>query len=675
MAQTARNIADAAPCAQHVLRTKRGDPPVLAARALPQCQSVLSMPTERVRAFGRWAHAHLPLAALAAREAPVDLRLVGQTLLRAALVGAVSGLFGAFFFWITEYAQYWVLERFVGYRPLRAAGEILPGLTPVSTSFAPALLLVVPALGALIAGLLAARAPEIRGGGTDAMIEAFHHRGGYLAPRLIWRKLLASITTLASGGAGGRAGPTMFIGGALGVFVGGLMRVGARERRLLLVAGAAAGICAVFRTPLGAALLAVEVLYRDGFESDALVPSILASVVSYSVVISLFGDSTLFGRLPRFPFIPAHLPLYALLALCVAVLAVALVRSLTWVRRVIGGLRAPDWSKPALGALGLGLLATPVILLVSNRIARPGQGLGLLGGGYGAVQLAISGAAWLPSGVEAVEILLLLCLAKIVAASLTIGSGGSAGDFAPSLAVGGLFGSAFGGACQLLFDDPRIHPGAFALVGMGTLYGGIAHAPLSALVLVCEMAGSYDLLVPLMLAEGIAFVALRRTSLYPAQLSTQQKSPAHRDAVLYEVLTETRVAQLMTRRESYVRFELRTPLAELLRAVRDAGWQDVFPVHGAQGELAGIVTAAGLHGLALQGESCAWLVAADAMQPPVFVRPADDLRSATDVLVASGLRELLVVDGRGEVAGFLDEADIARSYSDAAARAERLAPA
>jgi CIC family chloride channel protein len=645
---------------------------VLSARTLPHWRRVLGRPSERVRAFGRWANARLPFAALAAREAPVDLRLVGKTLLRAALIGAASGLFGALFFWITEHAQYWVLERLVGYRPLRAAGEVLPGLTPVEGTFAPALLLVMPALGALIAGLLAARAPEIRGGGTDAMIEAFHHRGGYLAPSLIWRKLLASLATLAGGGSGGREGPTMFIGGALGVFVGGLMRVGARERRLLLVAGAAAGISAVFRTPLGAALLAVEVLYRDGFESDALVPSILASVVSYSVVISLFGESTLFGQLPRFPFIPAHLPLYALLALCVSVVAVALVRCLAWVRGTVGDMPVPDWSKPALGALALGALVTPVILIVSERIEQPGQGLGLLGGGYGAVQLAISGAAWLPAGAEAVELLLLLCLAKIAAAALTIGSGGSAGDFAPSLAVGGLFGGAFGGACQLLLDDPRIHPGAFALVGMGTLYGGISHAPLSALVLVCEMAGSYDLLVPLMLAEGIAFVALRRTSLYPAQVPTQQKSPAHRDAVLYEVLTETRVSHLMARRESYVRFELSTPLTELLRAVPQAGWQDVFPVHGAQGELAGIVTLASLHGLAGQGESCAWLVAADAMQPAVFVRPADDLRVATDVMLASGLRELLVVDARGEVVGFLDEADIARSYSEAATRAERV---
>jgi CIC family chloride channel protein len=627
-------------------------------------------PADKFKALGRWT-LRAPLAVLASENGPVDLRLVGRTLLRAALIGAAAGLLGALFFWFTETAQHWVLERLVGYRPLRAAGEALAGEAALEVGpYRPWLLLVVPALGALVSGLLTAKHPETRGGGTDAMIEAFHHRAGRLSPKLIWRKALASVATLASGGAGGREGPTMFIGGALGAGVAALVRTPARERRLLLVAGAAAGISAVFRTPLGAALLAVEVLYRDGFESDALVPSILASVVSYSVVISIFGEATLFGALPRFPFIPAQLPLYALLALSVSLLGFVLVQSLAFVRARIGALRIPSALKPAVGALLLGVFCTPLITYVSGRIYEPGQGLGLLGGGYGAVQLAISGAHWLPDGVEGVELLLLLCLGKIVAASLTIGSGGSAGDFAPSLAVGGLFGGAFGRACQILLDDPHIQPGAFALVGMGTLYGGIAHVPLSALVLVCEMAGSYDLLVPLMLAEGIAFVALRSTYLYGAQVPTARESPAHRDAVLHEVLTSTEVASLMKLPEHHVSFAPHTPLAELVRATTDSA-QDVFPVLGADGQLCGVVTTPGIFSVASQPDGCAWMLATDLMGPAVSLRPSDDLRHATEVMVQSGLRELPVVDDAGHVIGFIDEADIAHSYVDASKRAER----
>ena len=147
----------------------------------------------------------------------------------------------------------------------------------------------MPALGAIGSGLVTTLAPETRGGGGDAMIDAFHHGGGVIRRRVMWIKGIASILTLGAGGAGGREGPTMLIGGALGSAVSRWLGISERERRILLVAGVAAGIAAVFRTPLGAALFAAEVLYRDDFESDALIPAVLASVIAYSVVISLFG--------------------------------------------------------------------------------------------------------------------------------------------------------------------------------------------------------------------------------------------------------------------------------------------------------------------------------------------------------------------------------------------------
>jgi CIC family chloride channel protein len=321
----------------------------------------------------------------------------------------------------------------------------------------------------------------------------------------------------------------MQIGGALGSTVGRLLRVGTAERRVLMIAGVAAGIAAVFRTPLGAALLAVEVLYHDDFESDALIPAVLASVVAYSVVISIYGESTLFAQPSRFPFVPAHLWLYGVMAMLVALVANVFLRTLRTVQGISKRLPLPGWAKPAAGGLALGIFAVPLVALVGWQIGQPGQGLGLLGGGYGAVQLAISGASFLPGGWAAVALFGGLCLAKLFASSLTIGTGGSAGDFAPALVIGGLFGGAFGRVVQLLSNDPRINPAAFALIAMGTFYGGLAHAPLSSLIIVCELAGSYDLLVPLMLAEGIAFIALRKRSLYHAQLPSRRYSPAHRD--------------------------------------------------------------------------------------------------------------------------------------------------
>jgi chloride channel protein, CIC family len=610
------------------------------------------------------------LGNLLRENAPLDMRIVGRTLLHAAAVGVAAGLAGAAFFVALEYFSALLLESLAGYTPLRADGETFAASEHVR-QFRPWLLAILPALGGLACGLLARYAPEVRGGGGDATISAFH-RGTPIRRRVIWLKPLASILTLGTGGAGGREGPTMQIGAALGSLVGSLLRVGARERRVLLVAGVAAGISAVFRTPLGAALLAVEVLYRDGFESDALIPSVLASVVSYSVIISLFGQSTLFARVPRFPFVPAHLPLYALLALLVAALAVGFLSVYHRVRAWFARSRLPLWLQPALGGLLLGVCATPLIVLLGDHIHQPGQGLGLLGGGYGAVQMAISGSEWLPEGWTAVWLLGALALAKGLAASLTLGSGGSAGDFAPSLAIGGLCGGAFGRAAELLVHDPRIQPGAFALVGMGVFYGGIAHVPLSALVLVCELAGNYDLLVPLMLTQGIAFVALRRRALYDAQVGTVRDSPVHRDALLLAALQGLRVGDVMNSALAPVVFEPQTPLAAMLENASQAGQQDVFPVLSA-GRLVGLVSSAALRVGSVQLEDARWALAADLMQPPLAVTPQDELRTAAERMFSRGLRALPVLAEDGRLLCLVGESELTGLYLQRAADAEREA--
>jgi CIC family chloride channel protein len=632
---------------------------------------VLKQAIERARALLRkLAERNRTLLPIVfAETAPLDLRYLGRTLLHAAAVGIACGLIGAAFFYCLEVVQRIILEDLAGYRILRAAGETFVA-RQVPHHFRPWLLLVLPALGGLGCGLITKLAPEARGGGGSTMIRAFHHMRGVIRPRVIAVKAAASILTLGSGGAGGREGPTMLIGGAIGSLVGRVLGVGTRERRILLVAGVAAGISAVFRTPLGAALLAVEVLYRDGFEADALVPSILASVVSYSVVISIFGESTLLAHAPRFTVKTAHLSLYILLALLISALAIGFVSTMRLVRGTFARYRVPTWARPGLGGLALGVFATPLILLVGYYLSSPGQGLGLLGGGYGAVQVAISGVSWMPQGWPGVNLLLLLAMAKVIAASLTIASGGSAGDFAPSLAIGGLFGGAFGRAAQLLTNDPSIDPGAFALVGMGVFYGGIAHVPLAALVMTCEMAGNYDLLVPLMLALGVSYVALRQRTLYEAQIPTQSDSPAHRDALVRDLLERIRVADVMTAGPPAVSFDPRTTTGDMLRRSAEGTFHDLVPVLETDGRIVGVVTASSLRVLSHEKDATHWALAADLMQSPVTVRPDEDLRVATERMVQNHLRALPVVDPAGHLVGVLDEAEVAKVYLRAAARAE-----
>lgn len=603
-------------------------------------------------------------AGFVGRGAPT-LQMLGRVLLHAAAVGAAVGFSSLLFVEGLDLTQHFVLERLAGYSPLRAAGEG-EALAPMRTPFRPWLLFILPAIGALIGGAASMLAVETRGGGSDAIIDAYHNRGGQVRRRVPIVKILASIATLGFGGSGGREGPTMQIGGSIGAIVGRYLRVTDRERRILLVAGTAAGMSAVFRTPLGAALLAVEVLHRDDFESDALVPSVLASVVSYSVFISFFGESTLFAHAPKYPFVPVHLPLYALMALAVSAMAAIFVQTIGGVRRITEKIRVPSWTKPALGGLLLGVLATPIIYVLGQRMGE-GQGLGILGGGYGAAQVAITSASWFPDGWRGVQVLLALGLVKIVATSLTVGSGGSAGDFGPSMVMGGIFGGAFGRAAQLVLHDPRIDPGAFALVGMGTFYGGLAHVPIGSLVMTCELAGSYDLLVPLMLAEGIAYVALRNQTLYHAQVKTKRESPAHRDDLILDFLKGIRVDEILIRDRPIATFVRGTPASDVIRVVAASDFQDAFPVLGSDGTLVGVITTEILRTVAADPDVSSVALADDMMAPTIAVRDTDDLHNALELMIANAMRELLVTDEDGRVVGVLDQTEITAAYLAATA--------
>src|SRR6185437_3483720 len=251
---------------------------------------------------------------------------------------------------------------------------------------------------------------------------------------------------------------------------------------------------------------------------------------------------------------------------------------------------------------------------------------------------------------------------KIFATSLSVGSGGSAGDFGPSMVMGGSCGATSGRAAQPLCHDPRIDPGAFALVGMGTFYGGLAHVPIGSLVMTCELAGSYDLLVPLMLAEGIAYVMLRNKTLYHAQVASKRESPAHRDDFIIDFLKGIRVDQVLVRDRPFVSFSRKTPGAEVIQKVATSEWQDAFPVLGDDGKLVGVIIADILRATASDPDVGRLALADDMMTPPVSVRETDDLHKALEILLQNAMRELIVTDSSGKVVGFLDQAEVTAAY-------------
>lgn len=432
-----------------------------------------------------------------------------RLLLDSVILGIVGGLGAQLFMWMLRFAQNVFLVRIAAYHPpgLPEEGGVLRQiigphglwLVPVATT-----------LGGLISGALVyGLAPETEGHGTDTVVKAVHWTGSVLRARVAPVKMLASAITIGSGGSAGREGPIALIAAGFGSVYANFFHRPERERRLLVLTGMAAGLSAIFRSPIGTALFAVEVLYGGmDFEADALIYCMLAAIVAYAVNGWFVGWQSLFR-------VPAHLYAtglsdygwYIVLGAASGIVATILPEVFYRVRDGFVALPVPTWTKPAIGGLLLGLLAL--------RLPQ------VLGGGYGWIQEAIDGRL-------AVRLLLVLLVAKILALSLTVSSGGSGGVFAPSLFIGAMLGGAFAG----IFHQP---PAAWVIVGMAAVFGGAARVPIATLLMVAEMTGGYQLLVPAGLAVMLSFLIqvklssfFKYSSLYEAQVAGQADSPAHR---------------------------------------------------------------------------------------------------------------------------------------------------
>jgi CIC family chloride channel protein len=380
-------------------------------------------------------------------------------------------------------------------------------------------------LGGLLSGWLVYRwAPEAEGHGTDAAIGAYHQRGGEVRGRIPVIKALASALTIGSGGVAGREGPTAQIAVGMGTSVARWARLRGQERRSLLLAGMAAGLAAMFRAPLGMAIFAVEILYSGMvFESEALIYTVIAAVTSYAFYGLFAGWDRLFEIPAGLVFEdPVTLPSFALLGILAGVMGALLPSLLYRTRDLFRRLPGPPHLRPALGGLIVGVLA----------MAAPQ----ILGSGYGWVELAMAEKLSLAT-------ILLLLLLKAPAMALTIGSGGSGGVFAPTVTIGAMLGATVGLAVNHLVPAAGPPAAAFVVVGMAAVFSGAARTPISTLIMVAEMTGGYDLIVPAMLANILAFLVQRsltarsrHPTLYESQVESREDSPLHRTVFLRRAL-------------------------------------------------------------------------------------------------------------------------------------------
>jgi CIC family chloride channel protein len=551
------------------------------------------------------------------------------------LIGAVAGTGAIVFYLAIQKATWLFLGQLAGYEPPLPRGE---GDTLVHEIARPWAIPLVTALGGLISGVIVfSLAPEAEGHGTDAAIEAFHERGGRIRSRIPLVKLVASAVTIGSGGSAGREGPTAQIAAGFGSWLGEVFQLSAADRRTALAVGVGSGIGAIFKAPLGGAILSAEILYVRDFELDALVPGFIASVVGYSIFGAWAGWDPVFGSGLGLSFNqPDSLVWYSLLGLACGLVGIAYVRLFYGTRDLFRALPMPDHVKPALGGLAVGLIA----------LAYPE----VLSMGYGWLQFALEG----DRAALALKTIVALVALKILATSLTIGSGGSGGVFAPGLFIGGMVGGSIWGLAHTHVPWMPDSPAPFVIVGMMALFGGVAKAPIAVILMVAEMTNEFSMIIPAMLATTIAYLISGDVRIYRSQVETRAQSPAHRGEFVVPLIQLVTVGDAM--RTDFVSLSPGMKVEEAAGEMQVKGRKG-FPVTDG-GRLVGIFTATD----AVRAEREGLRTVGEAMTTDLRVAfPGDTVHVALRKMTEARVSRLPVVhrDDPQRIIGMIDPADIA----------------
>jgi len=570
-----------------------------------------------------------------------DFWLQGKWFFLSVAIGVVAGLGAIVFQFLSQVVLWGTLGSVAGYWPSETAGEV-SRFSESETTFSPWLLVGVISAGGLASGLLVyGLAPEAEGHGTDAAIEAFHHKRGFIRARVPIVKLFASAITIGTGGSGGREGPIAQIGAGFGSYLATRLKLNARDRRIMLAAGMGAGVGAIFRAPLAGALFAGEILYREAdLESDAIVPAAIASIIGYSTYcLSLPADkqfTPLFGEHLVYSLdSPFELVLYGLMSLVLVAVGIVYIKTFYGTHELFKRLRIPRALRPAVGAAATGVLG----IVLWYLFAGDKRALAVLSTGYGSLQAALD-----VGGGIGIPLLLSIALVKIVTTSLTIGSGGSGGVFGPSMVIGGCVGAAVGQGFHALWPEVVHQPQAFAVVGMAGFFAGCAHAPISTIIMVSEMTGDYKLLLPTMWVSTLCFLLCRRWTLYSRQLPTRFDSPAHAGDLLVDLLEGIRVADVYQPLNGLTMIPEAMPLERIVQILTTTQ-QSYFPVVNADGEMIGIFSGKDLRAYLYNEHVWRLAIARDIMVAEVVsVTPNDDLNTALRRFTSRNLDELPVVD-------------------------------
>ena len=580
------------------------------------------------------------------RERSVNIAHAGKWTLYFVLIGLIAGLGSIVFQYLCQLGLHYFMDVMAGYRPPSPAGEHHL-LQPTSMPFNRLILLFLPALGGLLSGwLVYTYAPEAEGHGTDAAIDAYHRKGGFIRGRVPIIKTIASALTLTTGGSGGREGPIAQIGAGFGSFLATTLKLSDRERRIMMAAGIGAGVGSIFRAPLAGALFAAEVLYRDPeFESEVIIPAGISSVVAYCLFCLVFGWGSLFES-PDFLFRnPLELGPYLVLSLVLVATGVLYIKSFYGLIGIFKSIKIPNYLKPALGGLCTGIIG----FFLPQTLAF----------GYGFAQKALDNELTIP-------FLFFLAIGKIFTTSFSIGSGGSGGVFGPSIVIGGAMGGVVGKIFHQIMPGVVTEPGAFVVVGMAGFFTAVSNTPISTIIFVSEMTDSYQLLLPSLLVCSVSYLAARKWTIYEKQVKNKIDSPAHVGDFFVDILQAIKVKNLMHLVKK-VEVIPRNMTFRDFRKFFSETKQHYFPVVDQYNRLTGIFSSTDIRSV-LFSQGIGQLVVMNdiATFDIILTTPSEDLNAVLQKFTIKNIDSLPVVkdDDHGILIGMLNRREVITYYNE-----------
>jgi chloride channel protein, CIC family len=638
------------------LALERHHPPPLVAWAA-EIQSAKDLRYSVIRADGEVASSQITSAITDA----IHQSYLAKWAVIGVLIGTIAGVGAIVFYEMIQVATNGLLGGLTGFYPPNPAGEAT-ALVGAHPDFL--LIPVVAAAGGLIAGVLIYKlAPEAEGHGTDEAIAAFHQKNGVIRKRVPVVKAIASAFTIGSGGSGGREGPTAQIAAGFGSFIGGILKLPVRDRRIAVAVGIGAGIGAIFKSPFGGAILAGEILYSGGdFEVEALLPGFIASPVGYVIFASFAGYTPIFGGSLTYTFTqPINLVFYAVLGLLCGLVGRAHTFVFYRVKGLFSSLTIPKYFRPAIGMALAGAIG----------IFFPE----VLGLGYGFLQYLIDGNLSLVStnyfALPILVVLLLIVTFKIFATALTVGSGGSAGVFAPSLVIGGFVGAAFWVVLNSLVPGMIPVPAPLVIVGMVALFAGVGRVPIAVILMVSEMTGTLALLVPSMVAVVISyFVTGSKYTIYKSQVPRRSDSPAHRGEYNVPLLTKIFVSDAMN--HNVLTLMPNDTAANAYQMMLDKGFRGIPIVES--DKAIGMVTMSDL--MRVPREQMPSTQLRSVMTQNLLVAyPDESLLNVLDRMINHEVGRLPVVSkDTGKLAGIITRTDVIRAYDRAVELLSRSVP-